>query len=151
MKRIGLLLLAVAAPLALGNSYYVPVPSELNEFKGTHGIQARATLAKGTLDVEYSLPTWLVGTKLAPLRFTGQVTQGSSFVNVGGKSVGGTCMLSGAAPVTCLLRYPRNIVDLATRNLELERLFSGNDLLMRQQVAALFGDSPAGVLTVTLD
>ena len=147
-KSIVLSLIAIASQFALAGTYSVPVPDGLLSASKWE-TDATAYVSGSDITVSYLLPEGLVGKGVDPFVFRGSPS-GQSFFSVSGDGVFGTCMLSDAKPLTCMLKYPGLRINEESRNEALKSHFSGQALLDRMQVATLFGNDPAGLLTVKL-
>lgn len=146
--KLALLLIGLSVSPAFAATYTVPVPEALAPFSQFSLRNARAKIIHKQLQVSYQLPAELVGTGTAPITFTGKV--GDSFVNVSGTSVKGVCMVFAEKPVTCMLRYPKTVINEGSRATFLQDNFTGTDLLSREQVGVFFSNDPAGLLSISL-
>lgn len=148
MKRTSLALI-LFSQLSLANSYTVPAPAELASEATWNNVTAEAHIANNELSIKYLLPSDLVGTVSNEFNATGPVGN-SSFIPVSGERVFGTCMRSLDKPLVCVLKYPRSIVDTATRDLALREHFDGAQFETKSAIARLFGADPAGLLSVEI-
>ncbi len=146
MKQLTLALFLLAVNLSAA-TYKVPVPPDLEAYSNFNVTSAQAKIVGDRLEVTYALPQALVGNG-APLTFTGKV--GNSFIPVSGTSVKGYCMSFEDQPLTCMLRYPKSVIDVASRDIFLNGHFTGTDLFSMDRVARFFGNDPAGLLSVEL-
>ena len=149
MKQLTLVVLALITQSLSAATYKVPAPEELTDFSHWKLTGTHAKIVNQQLEVSYSLPQELVGKTAPVITFKGTV--GTPFVAVKGNSVRGLCMVFTAQPVTCMLRYPKTLIDPTSRAEFLSENFSGGDLLSAEQVARFFSDDPAGLLSVDLE
>lgn len=151
MKAINPLFLVmsmIATSLVYGATYTVPVPDELKSQATWGGIVAEAHLVGNQLTISYKLPEDLVGANSPGFVATGTGT--GSFISVKGEDVVGYCMRSQNKPLECMVKYPRSIVDTATRDIALAEHFTGTQFEQRSMIARLFAADPAGLLSVEL-
>ena len=146
MKTLLLLALALG-PTAFAARYGVPVPADLASQSYFDIGKVSAELTDGKLEVYYHLPTGLVGKIHSGFHFSGD-TRNGSFVSVEGAGVYGVCMVASAKPMTCMLKYPELAIDTPSRDEVLRSQFSGDQLVLRQEVARVFSNDPAGILVV---
>lgn len=141
-------ILSLITSLLQAASYQVPVPADLSDYSRWASIEASAEMTKGELSVFYDLPATLVGKNAASIHFTGKVE--GNFAAVSGTDVRGYCMLSEDKPMTCMLHYPRSIVNGNSQLEALKEAYKGTELDFRTKVARLFSADPAGLLFVPL-
>ncbi len=149
MKLVVVLMSAVFTMAASAASYHVPVPDSLLKANDYTPTKAEGSIVNGKLNVTYCLPTELVGDKAPTFTFTGNAGA-SDFVNVSGDDVYGVCMFSKAKPMTCMLKYPnlKPQIDEEVRDLAINKTFPADVVGNRLEVAKLFQENPAGLLTL---
>lgn len=145
MRPVFLLIAITFASLASAAPYTVPVPAELYPHARFDAHDVKISLEKGLLEVSYCLPTELVGGTAPTFQFTGEIK--GNFVEVSGDHVDGVCMVAKDKPVTCMLKYPGLRIDTESRDAALTAKFKGEELVARKEVARLFGNDPAGILS----
>ena len=148
MKTLSLFLLTLLSQTTFAAGYSVPVPDDLADHAHYSNTVANGAIKDGVLTVYYELPATLVGKSAPGLTFTGKAT--GAFITVSGKFVNGVCMRSKVKPMTCVLRYPGLEINAASRDEAIRETFSGELQVARLEVGRLFGNDPAGILSLEL-